>query len=198
MALTAALAGGLLFAAAPARATISEALSLRTLVERSALIVFATAMDGQASRDPQGRIVTDVRVWVADVWKGDAQPRAVLVVRRLGGILGDVGMRVSGEPALREGRRYVLFLRPSRVASQAYRPVGMSQGVLPVADASGGLMVHPGAGGLRLVQRSPEGQLRAAAPAVASPTLLVELQRQVEAELSVETRGERPRGIVGP
>ncbi|HEY8431329.1 MAG TPA: hypothetical protein VIL20_23275 [Sandaracinaceae bacterium] len=184
------LALSVLGVASSAHATISEALSLEELVRRADHVVVATAIGERARRDARGRIVTDYTVRVDEVMKGDARPGATLVMTRLGGVLGDVGMRVEGEPSLEVGARYVLFL--DRLSDgRTLRPVGMSQGVLPVQDRGGEPTVLPGGGGLSLVQRVRGGRLVPAPAAILHATPLAELRDRVE-------RIEDRRGAVRP
>lgn len=185
------LALSVLGASTYAHATISEALSLEELVGLADHVVVATAVGERARRDARGRIVTDYTVRVEEVMKGDARPGATLVMTRLGGVLGDLGMRVEGEPSLEVGERYVLFL--DRLSDgRTLRPVGMSQGVMPVQDRGGEPTVLPGGGGLALVRRVQGGQLVPAPAAILHATPLTELRDRVE-----RIEGDR-RGAVRP
>ena len=155
--------------AAAARASIVEALELQDLIALSDHVVTATAMDVEAHRDPHGRIVTDVRVRIDSHLKGPNSPGDELIVRRLGGILGEIGMRVEGEAVLETGNRYMLFLRDR---GPHCRPTGMSQGALRIETmADGRDMVMPGADGLQLVSRDG-GRLVPAAPVLLAPSRL--------------------------
>jgi hypothetical protein len=153
--------------ASTAAATLSEALSLDELRAASEHIVLGEVVRRQARREPTGRIVTDVEVRVLESLRGDAQPGETLAFMRLGGILGDLGMQVAGAPTFEGGGRYVLFLR--RLGSGVLRPVGMSQGVMPVTEDGRGRTVRPGGAGLGLVRRDGQGTLRPAAPALTEP-----------------------------
>jgi len=164
--------------ASDASATLSEALSLADLVRDADHVVVVTCVDEHALRDGRGRIVTDYRVTVEDVMGGSAAPGDSLTVRRLGGELGDLGMTIAGEPRLEVGQRYLLFLRD---ASSVLRPVGMSQGVLPVREREGVPWAHPGGAGLSLVQRGPGGQLVPAPAALLRPEPLEALRERIEA-----------------
>lgn len=166
-----------LLAAAPASATISEALSLRELVRQADHVVLATAVDERALRDGRDRIVTDFTVRVEEVMKGDASVGATFEMRRLGGVLGDLGMRIEGEPHLESGKRYVLFL--ARTTEGHLRPVGMSQGVLPVEQRGRETIVIPGGDGMSLVQRVQGGQLVPAPAALMHETPYSTLRERV-------------------
>ena len=158
---SAVLALGLTFATAPAGATISEALSLDALVAQADLVLLVTCDSERALRDERQRIVTDYGLVVEDVLKGGASPGAALTMRRIGGEIGDLGMRIEGEPRLAPGDRYLVFLRST--AGGVLRPVGMSQGVLPVREEAGVPIVSPGGAGLALVERAGGGLLPAPA-----------------------------------
>lgn len=162
-ALGASLFGLLIAIAAPAEATITQALSLRELVGRADHIVLATCVDRQTRRDGIRRIVTDHTVTVEDAVDGHSRVGEALIMRRLGGSVGDVAMRIEGEPTLALGEHYLLFL--SRSEAGNLRPVGMSQGVMRVREE----MVEPGGGGLSLVQRASGGDLVVAPGAILHP-----------------------------
>jgi hypothetical protein len=173
--------------AAPASATISEALSLDDLVGRADHVVLASTVGSRALRDARNRIVTDYTLRVEDVMKGDAAIGSTLTMRSLGGAIGDIGMRIEGEPRLESGRQYVVFL--ARTSSGALRPVGMSQGVLPVREVSGTTTVMPGGGGLSLVQRVQGGQLVPAPAALLHPQPYRELRARVDHVIEGGRRG---------
>lgn len=163
--------------AVPAGATLSEALSLDELVARADHVVLATATDRRAQRDARNRIVTDYELRVEDVMKGDAAVGSTLTMRSFGGAIGDIGMRIEGEPHLTVGQRYVVFL--ARSANGNLRPVGMSQGVLPVQGSGPSTQVMPGGAGLHLVEPEPGGQLAPAPGAILHPLPYAELRQRV-------------------
>jgi len=144
----------LAFPAVPASASLVEALDLDALVQRADRVVVARAVRQEARYDARGRIVTEVELEVLEAMKGDAAVGDRFLLTVLGGAIGDLGMRVEGEPRLQDGARYVLFAR--RWGADAWRPVGMSQGVMRVSD-DGRDMVEPGGGGLSLVRRGTGG-----------------------------------------
>jgi hypothetical protein len=162
----------------PAHATISRALSLPELVDRADHVVLATCVDARAFRDGRRRIVTDYTVRVDEAVKGEARPGTTLTMRSLGGVIGDLGMRVEGEPHLTVGERYLLFLR-ALPDGRTLRPVGMSQGVMPVRDEGGIPTVQPGGGGMTLRQRVRGGQLVPAPPALLHPEPFPELRERM-------------------
>lgn len=163
---------GVLLALVPsARATIVEALDMAELVQASDHAALVEVVALEPRYDDLDRIVTDVTVRVLEPLVGPSRPGDLLVVRRLGGVLGGVGLRIEGEPSFTPGERAVVFLRD---VSGVLRPVGMSQGVLPVVVEDGGEVVMPGGAGLSLV-RPGSAALEHAAGALAAPTSIDEV-----------------------
>lgn len=173
--------------AAPASATLSEALSLEELVLESTHVVAVTALRETSRRDERQRIVSDVELRVDEVMKGPARVGQTLTVLRLGGAIGDLGMHVEGEARFRPGARYLVFLRSLR-DGRTLRPVGMSQGVMPLEAHAQGLMVLPGGGGLALVQRAG-GALVPAPPALLHPEPLDAVRGRIGHVVAGEQRG---------
>jgi len=162
-----------------ASATIIEAMSLDELVRGADAVALVTCVDERALRDQRNRIVTDYELRLDEVMKGSAAPGSHLTMRRLGGIIGDLGMRVEGEPSMQPGQRYVVFLR-RLPGGGPLRPVGMSQGVMPVEETRGVLTVQPGAAGLSLVQRGAGGGLHPAPAALLHAESFERLRERVE------------------
>lgn len=187
--LTAALL--VLFAAAPvAHATSVEAMDLRALVRAADHVVVGTVIATEARYDHLDRIVTDATIRVDERMLGGSPEGDTIVVRRLGGVLGDVGLRIEGEPTFEAGQHVLLFAR-AIPSERLLRPVGMSQGVLPIQrDAAGTEVVMPGGEGLALVQRGGDGQLRPAPGALLSPEPVDALLARVR-ELVAEIHGAR-------
>jgi hypothetical protein len=125
-------------AAIRSHASAAVALDLPALVAQSRTVAVADAAEA-SSFWLDGRIVTDTVVRVIDPILGAAAGRT-LVVRTLGGEVGELGQRVAGEASLVSGRRYLLFLE---AAGEVLRPVGLAQGALPVVEISGAAMVLP-------------------------------------------------------
>lgn len=169
--------GGALVSPGAARATLAEALDLETLVERSDDIVVARVLS-KSSRWQGERIVTDVVLEVSEVAKGEVSEGQRVEVLLLGGAVGELGMRVSGEAGLELGHEYVLFLRRW---NGTRRPVGMAQGALPVQRGGAEPLVQPGGAGLSLVRRGSTGALSHAEPAVSQPRPLADLLSAIRA-----------------
>jgi hypothetical protein len=162
---------------ASARASLVEALDLEALVAEADQVVLARVLALNSYFDARGQIVTDVSMQVEESVKGDHAPGAAIVVQRQGGTVGDVGMRVSGEPNFVIGETVVLF--GARATGGALRPVGMSQGALRVFEKDGARWARSANGGAATVKRT-KGKLEHAPAAlpVARPLneLLTELR----------------------
>lgn len=167
----------------PARASVLEALEMRDLVHASHEIVVGSTRSAQSRYDGP-RIITESVVDVEDRMRGGTSTE--LRVTTLGGSVNGVGMRVEGAAHLPVGERAVLFLRRGHNGS-ALLPVGMAQGVLPVAqDVQGREMVLPGARGLVLMRRMARGQLLPAPAALVEPRPLDELRAEIEALVAAD------------
>lgn len=161
--------GALLCLVGTAQATVLAPLDTRALTSRADRIVLGT-VESQAARwtDDHDAIYTDVTVRVSESYKGRLAPGQTLVVRRLGGEVDGVGMRVFGAASFAVGEEVVLFVEARGSASY---PVGMTQGKLHVS-------------------RGPDGQKRVSAnlagvaftrgtARIAAPRRLVDLEREI-------------------
>ena len=178
--LVAAALVGTALAVAPGRAhaTVAVAFDLRELVDRADEVALVEAIDARSLRDERGRIVTDTVVRVLESVEGGARVGDTFVIRRLGGVVGNVGMYVEGEAQLQPGERAVVFAK--RVAPNApLRTVGMAQGVMPVRASGAHDVVTPNGGGLVLVRPLPNGRLAPATAALTAPLPLDQLLDQL-------------------
>lgn len=124
-------AGGVLLPSV-AQATVVRGLSLPELAKGSRRILVGTALEANAHWEVIGgrrRIVTDTRLRV-DEMVNDASADSELLVRTLGGTVGDIGAKVHGEALLNLNERCMVFLQEP--ATGIHRVVGMAQGHYPV------------------------------------------------------------------
>jgi len=133
-ALLAAAASGLgqLLLPGRAQASLFRGLSLAELSALSELIVVATPLSASSHWEVLGgrrRIVTDTVVRVEDVLAKSAPSEGELLVRTLGGSVGDRAALVYGEAALFPNQTSVLFML--QVAG-VQRVTGMAQGHYPL------------------------------------------------------------------
>jgi hypothetical protein len=116
----------------PALASLSRAVRLDELVSRSRHVVVGDALDFECRWEHVGarkHIVTYTRVKPHDVLAGQ-DPPSELMIRTLGGQVGEVGELVHGEATLLLGARSVLFCMPAR---EALVVTAMAQGHYPLA-----------------------------------------------------------------
>lgn len=166
----------------PAAGSVQEALALTELTDLADEVIVVEALDAHARWDEFGRIVTDVRLRVSEGMKGSLGGEDETMATFLGGAIGDLGMRVEGAPSLAPGQRALVFARDREsMVGPVLRPVGMSQGVLPIQRTGGVDVVHPGGRGLMLVRRGAAGELLPSHGALKGPLDLTELRRQIRA-----------------
>lgn len=116
-----------------ADATTARAISVASLVSHSRYVVLATPVDSTSRWENvagRRRIVTYTRLSVEGDLNGKAEGSSELMVRTLGGRVGNVGQIAFGEARLEHGQRSVLFLHESRDGTLAV--TGMAQGHYPV------------------------------------------------------------------
>jgi hypothetical protein len=127
------LAFCLLVTPSPAAASTFRHLSMDELVRNSDAVVLGTVVARQArfASDDSGRILTDVRVHVAESVLGSTEGSDV-VVTVLGGEIGDQGQRVHGAPTFETGEEVVLFLQRNPAHVAPWSLVGLAQGAFIV------------------------------------------------------------------
>jgi hypothetical protein len=120
-----------------ARATVLVPLDTKALTARAERIVLAVVESQTArwSSDHQA-IFTDVTLRVTRAYKGSVKAGDRIVVRREGGELDGLGMRVSGAAGFTVGEEVVVFTETRGNASWT---VGMTQGKLHVSVGSDGV-----------------------------------------------------------
>ncbi len=135
--LGAALAGlGVSLLPGVAQATLIRGMTLAELSQSSDRILVGSALSFDTHWETvagRRRIVTDTRVRVDEVLAKQDPADSEILVRTLGGTVGDISALVHGEAMLGLQEPCVLFLSAK---SQLHRVRGMSQGHYPVvADA---------------------------------------------------------------
>jgi hypothetical protein len=152
--------------AAPAAASAVLTATVEELARGADLVVRGT-VEGRESRftPDRRRIYTTLFVRPSAAWKGSAG--AVVEVVVPGGVVGDVGQRVSGVATFADGEEVVLFLRR---AGAAYGVMGLSQGKFRV---EGDTARNPLRGLYRVERALPPGER------VAEEMPLAELERRV-------------------
>ncbi len=132
--------------AEPAYATVARAIAMSALVKQSRSVVLATPLSARSEWTHIGgsrRIVTITRVRVDEHIARNAPDSSEVLVRTLGGRVGNLGQVVHGEAELRSDRTCMLFLHDADDGLSTV--TAMAQGHYPLlVDA-----------GKRTLQRSP-------------------------------------------
>jgi hypothetical protein len=147
-----------LLLASPAGASILQALDLDELVGESEQILLGRVVFSESFERPNGNLGTWHRIVIERDIRGNAPGETEVIVETLGGTVGDLSMRVEGEPSFTVGERVVVFVRDGGPYS-AFRPVGMGQGVMRVRTEQGVETVTQTREGMMLVRRNARGLL---------------------------------------
>lgn len=135
------LAGGLgNLAEKPAEASVARAILFDDLVRESQTASVVTAVESRSAWE-NGRIYTYTRVRVDRPVAGELELGAGQEgwIRTMGGVVGDVGQSVEGEPVLNVGKSSLLFLHPGPIGT--FEVTGRAQGQFPLVT-EGGLRVR--------------------------------------------------------
>lgn len=119
--------------ATPAHATTARVISLPQLVGITQHTVVGTPVDSHSLWETLGdaqRIVTYVRIDVAQSIDGRPPATRSILVRTLGGRVGDIGQLVHGEARLTLEKPAVLFLQSS--SNGVLSVAAMAQGHFPL------------------------------------------------------------------
>jgi hypothetical protein len=167
----------------PADASIVQGLELQELAAHADRIVLGRVLFSESFQHPNGQLGTWHRIAVERDLRGSAPDEQEVMVETLGGQIGDIAMRVEGEPSFTVGERVLVFIRDGGPYT-AFRPVGMGQGVMRVRTEQGVEMVRQSREGLMLMRRNAQGRLEPSLGALPEKerldTLLSKLQDIVE------------------
>jgi hypothetical protein len=144
--------------AGPANASIVQGLELEELVAHADRIVLGRVLFSESFQLLDGQLGTWHRISVERELRGHAPDEQEVMVETLGGQVGDIAMRVEGEPSFTVGERVLVFIRGGGPYT-AFRPVGMGQGVMRVRTEQGIETVRQNREGLMLMRRSAKGRL---------------------------------------
>ena len=146
---------GVLALPVQANATIVVPLSVEDMTTRSAIVVRGKVLASRPSWNAdKSRIYTRTEVEVLEGYAQKGENAAKIFVRTLGGVVGDVGMNVSGAARFHQGEEVVLFLRKSPVAATDYQVVGMAQGKYRVRrEDKGRVLAVPDTHGLAFAKQ---------------------------------------------
>lgn len=133
-------------ASGPAHASLARAVRLEDLVRRSRHVLLGEPLEAYCQWERIGdrkHIVTYTRVRAHELLGGEDPKQDELLVRTLGGRVGELGQLVHGEARLRLADRSVLFVTP---ANDVLAVTAMAQGHYPLKRDRAGV---------ELLRRSP-------------------------------------------
>lgn len=150
--------GVALLAPAAALATIMVPTTIEEMSTEAVLVVTGRVLAQEAAWDQAHRkIFTFTEIQVLERIAGTSDPKS-LVVRTMGGEVGDIGMKVSGTPKFSPDEEVLLFLRDDPVEAGTFQVIGMSQGKFRlVRQPDGKTQVVPSVEGLAFVRRDGTG-----------------------------------------
>ena len=149
---------GALLLSAPADASIVQGLELQELAGDADRIVLGRVLFSESFVHANGQIGTWHRIAVERDLRGDAPDEDEVMLETMGGQIGDIAMRVEGEPSFTIGERVLVFIRGGGPYT-AFRPVGMGQGVMRVRTEQGVDTVRQSREGMILMRRNAQGRL---------------------------------------
>ncbi len=114
----------------PADAVSPTPKTFQQLVDEAELIVVGTVARIDGARLPEGLIVSDVTLTVLKVAKAVSPTPATVVVRVLGGEIGETSLVIPGAPRFQPGQTVLLFIRGNQ--REMFPFVGVQQGVFSV------------------------------------------------------------------
>ncbi len=174
-----------LLTANPAAGSIVKALELEELVGQSEQIVVGRVVFSESFVRENGNLGTWHRIQIERDVRGSAPVEGEVIVETLGGRIGDIAMRVEGEPSFSEGERVVVFIRDGGPYT-AFRPVGMGQGVMRVRTEAGVDTVTQTREGMVLMRRNARGYLEKSAGALPQKERLDVFLSKVRALIELE------------
>jgi len=135
-------------------------MSLGEIAESSERVVHGVVTRKWSAWDDSHRYIwTHYEIQVNDTLKGPVGTR--FTISEPGGMVGDIGMNLSGAPEFRVGDEIIVFAYQTPI--DYWRVRGYSQG---------GFMVNPGAAGLKLVAAlAPKGLKFVGGPSAENPSI---------------------------
>jgi len=120
---------GLLFSYT-GQASMMLPFSLKDLTQQAELIAKVKELDAQSRWSPGKKMIfTYFDLKVQETLKGKVEKEKICL-KQMGGIVGDHGMMVSGNPKLKKGEETLLFLQlhKNQKGEKCYYVLGMAQG----------------------------------------------------------------------
>lgn len=148
--------------AAEAQATIVVPMTIEEMAVEAALVARGRVVNTQAAwDDAHRRIYTYTEIQILERIHAPSAVPDSIVVRTLGGEVGNIGMKVSGTPKFTMGEEVVVFLRLDPIDPQQFQVIGMSQGKFHVErPLKGGALLVPSAEGLAFARPGSDGRMK--------------------------------------
>jgi hypothetical protein len=148
-----------LFAPLSVLASVIIAMSMEEMTTRSPLVIRGTVhrVDTQWA-EGRTKIWTYSEVVVRETLKGTA--RTSVLVKQPGGVIGNVGERVSGAAVFTPGEDVVLFLEPAVDEANAFVPFAMSAAKVSLVSRGGKRLALRDLSGVSLVSPGTRGVIR--------------------------------------
>ena len=147
--------------ATEARATIVVPMTIEEMAVEAACVARGRVVNTQSVwDDAHRRIYTYTEIQILERIHTKGRVHDSVVVRTLGGEVGNVGMKVSGTAKFTLGEEVVVFLRADALDATQYQVIGMSQGKLTVERAEkGGAVAVPSVEGLAFAKPGADGKM---------------------------------------
>lgn len=178
-----AIVAGIASIVVPAGATTLMRADLEKLVDGNELVIVGDVVDAYSYWNAEGSfILTDVRLAVSDVVKGQKQNREITITL-MGGRVGELTALIIGGPELVPGKSYVLFLNEEDLpgARGALTVRDLVQGAFDLVLAQDGVRAISQANGHPLVPDA-KGYFEAPGGVEGMPLndLILSVRQQVE------------------
>ena len=171
-----------------ARATIVVPMTIEEMAIEASCVARGRVLNTQATwDDAHRRIYTYTEIEILERIHAKGEVASNVVVRTLGGEVGNIGMKVSGTPKFTLGEEVVVFLRNDPVDPTQFQVIGMSQGKFQVErPQKGGAVAVPSVEGLAFAKPGAGGKM------------MVDPTHTDAARIPLDTMRQRVRSAVQP
>ncbi len=123
---------GMKFFVLPLSATVLLKMSMEELTASSEEIVQGKVKEITSQWDEKKTLIySEIKVEVKERIKGEEE-RKEIVIRQLGGKVGDIRLKVIGVPVFQEEEEVILFLKKDKKQLKKFYVTGLSQGKFAV------------------------------------------------------------------
>jgi hypothetical protein len=152
----------MLLMASEASATIVVPMTIEEMAIEASCVARARVVNTQATwDDSHRRIYTYTEIQILERMHTKGEVLDSVIIRTLGGEVGNIGMKVSGTPRFTLGEEVVVFLRTDPADRAQFQVVGMSQGKFHVErPEKGGAVAVPSVEGLAFAKPGSDGKMK--------------------------------------